>query len=248
MIIRLINSIFNNRETGLFGPLRGGEYILQSLFLYEKVLSCWSYLQWYLVYLPFVGLNEYKSSKSPYTFPKKLLFFFVVYAFGGFQQVGLAMEAQTTCQVRSFIEGTESSCKSSSVSVTPTASKQPLVLIFVSSSMPLQTLRNLQQSADKVGGVLVFRGLINNSFKETSHYIKELGTSVWIDPTLFKDFSIVQVPTFVILEKPYNKEHVSLHDKIAGNISLAFALEKASKTGQTSTAGILLHRLGGRKR
>ncbi len=90
------------------------------------------------------------------------------------------------------------------------------------------------------------RGLINNSFKETAVYMREFKAGLWIDPTLFKAFNIVQVPTFVVLEKSFVQGLVVKHDKLSGNVSLDFALEKISK--ESVKAQELLLKLRSRKR
>ncbi len=69
--------------------------------------------------------------------------------------------------------------------------------IAVSLSMPGATLINLYESATKVGGKLIIRGLINNSFKDT---IKVIGDKFAVDvnPMLFRKYNIQRVPTFII--------------------------------------------------
>lgn len=101
-----------------------------------------------------------------------------------------------------------------------TRTKDPsLILIFVSLSMPKESLKNLYKEAEQQGLSLLIRGLKNNSFKETAHVLKELEIAVQIDPQLFEAHQIEVVPTFVKVD---NKE--SLH--IQGNISLSYARKK----------------------
>jgi type F conjugative transfer system pilin assembly protein TrbC len=58
--------------------------------------------------------------------------------------------------------------------------RYPRLLVFVSFSMPMATLKQLSLQAQEVGGQLVFRGLIKNSFQETIPKLKELGAEVLI--------------------------------------------------------------------
>ena len=91
--------------------------------------------------------------------------------------------------------------------------------IFVSFSMPKESLKALAVEAKKHNAVLVIRGLIDNSFVKTAMVLKELGEGIILDPTLFKEYDIRVLPTFV-------RNHGEGYSKIAGNVSLAYALEK----------------------
>ncbi len=236
-----------NQKINLFERSRDLLYIHQWPFLYEKGRFYLSFWQWRLIYLPFLYLNEHISFQRPHFIKKIIALSCVVYSFGIFDQEARADEDQT-CQVRSFIEGNvKSSCRSSAshkgISNKVTA---PTLLVFISTSMPKLSIEHLLIQVDKVGGVLVMRGLINNSFKETAAYMKELKAGLWIDPTLFKAFNIVQVPTFVVLEKPFVQGLVVKHEKLSGNVSLDFALEKISK--ESVKAQELLLKLRSNKR
>lgn len=102
------------------------------------------------------------------------------------------------------------------------------LLIFVSQSVPANSIKELWEQAQRVGGKLVFRGLVGASFKQTHHYIQELGIVADIDPTKFDEFEVTQVPTFVL-----SKE--SNYDKMVGNISLVEFLEQSSSNGDLKT-------------
>ena len=99
-------------------------------------------------------------------------------------------------------------------------SRYPDLLIFVSFSMPDLAIKSLAFQAKEKGGKIVFRGLVNGSFKEMGQKLRELGVEALIDPTLFKKHAVVQVPTFVRKE-----------DKITGNVSLSYALKKFEGEG-----------------
>lgn len=93
--------------------------------------------------------------------------------------------------------------------------RYPDLLVFVSFSMPLATLKSLNEDVTANGGKLVFRGVIDGSFKKMAVKLRELSAEVLIDPTLFEDHGIRQVPVFV---KDKNK--------LTGNVSLDFVLSK----------------------
>ncbi len=93
------------------------------------------------------------------------------------------------------------------------------VLVFVSLSMPRESLKSLFSEAEKNNSGLIIRGLKNNSFKETAAAFQDLGISVQIDPNLFEKYEIKEVPTFVAVKE---KEPF----KIKGNVSLSYAQKK----------------------
>ena len=96
----------------------------------------------------------------------------------------------------------------------------PQILVFVSFSMPLQTLKELAISAEKYNAKLVIRGLVDNSFKKTMEKLTEFQSGLEINPNLFKTFNVKQVPTFIIVK---DDKKVS---RLSGNVGLAYASEK----------------------
>jgi type-F conjugative transfer system pilin assembly protein TrbC len=96
--------------------------------------------------------------------------------------------------------------------------QEATVYIFVSFSMPKETIKILAHEAEKQKGILVIRGLVDNSFVKTAKAIQEIGAGVVLDPTLFKEYDIKVVPTFV-------QKHKNAYQRIAGNVSLSYALE-----------------------
>jgi conjugal transfer pilus assembly protein TrbC len=102
--------------------------------------------------------------------------------------------------------------------------------IFVSFSLPKTLLENLDKAAKKIGAKLVIRGLKDNSFKETLNYIKGIkqeGITIDIDPESFRQFGITHVPAFIVTQD-------TKYDKIVGNISIAYALNKCASEGDTT--------------
>jgi conjugal transfer pilus assembly protein TrbC len=89
--------------------------------------------------------------------------------------------------------------------------------------------------ARQSGVVMVFRGLIGGTLRNTQQFLGELAkenVSAIIDPRLFEVFNVELVPTFVVLAKPSQDCEESScnftpnHDRIAGNITLNYALEQ----------------------
>ncbi len=103
------------------------------------------------------------------------------------------------------------------------------LMIFVSSSIPKSALKDLMIQARKSGAVLVFRGLIG-SLRSTAEFLQNISkeeVAAIIDPRLFTTFQINQVPTFVVIANIQEVDGELItpkHDRIAGNITLEYAL------------------------
>ena len=98
------------------------------------------------------------------------------------------------------------------------------LLIFVSQSVPADSIKELWSQAQKAGGKLVIRGLVGESFKATQQYIQDIGIIADIDPNKFEEFGITQVPAFILSRE-------GKHDKMVGNVSLIEFLEQSSTKG-----------------
>jgi len=114
----------------------------------------------------------------------------------------------------------------------------PELLVFISFSMPDQSLQQLIEQIKKTDGVLVLRGMHKNSMKESLKKIHELnnkGVRAVIDPVLFKRFAIENVPSFVI-HQPTNNcfeagKCTPIFDKLAGNVPLSYVMEQFESSG-----------------
>jgi type-F conjugative transfer system pilin assembly protein TrbC len=100
------------------------------------------------------------------------------------------------------------------------ASKSRLA-VFISLSMPVESVKALIRDAKTFNAIVVLRGLKNNSFRETLNAVQEWGDVdtglISIDPELFKRHKIDRVPVFVWMDTNQEKARLS------GNVTLAFA-------------------------
>lgn len=106
------------------------------------------------------------------------------------------------------------------------AKRSPLMdaqkpLIFVSSAMPLESLKRLAYQAKQTGAILVIRGMVNGSMQATAKLVDDIEFPLEIDPKLFARFNVTRVPVFAV------PKETTWHT-IAGNVDLNFAMETAS--------------------
>jgi type-F conjugative transfer system pilin assembly protein TrbC len=105
----------------------------------------------------------------------------------------------------------------------------PNLMVFVSFSMPQNSMQQLSYQVMKAGGVLVFRGMHQGSLKKTVNLMQSLsekGVSAIIHPKLFTQFHVSQMPTFILLS-----DTKQTTDKLAGNVPLEFALRSFADSG-----------------
>lgn len=127
------------------------------------------------------------------------------------------------------------------------------IRVFVSLSMPEQSLKQYAIAAKKAGASLVLRGLVDNSMKKTVQrlqgLIQEINVTVLIDPTLYRLFKIDKVPAVVVLpphEIRFTNDEMRAHDVIYGQTTLNYALQQIAEKGEAaSTAQEALKRLRG---
>lgn len=121
--------------------------------------------------------------------------------------------------------------------------------LFVSSSMPTSLLRYYHQAAVKYGGVIVFNGLPQGSFKELARLVKDIVKEgeegrLQIDDEAFKRFAVTVVPTIVLSKENFcwSEELCKItFDKVSGNIGVQSALAKFARLGDLAVeAGLLL--------
>jgi len=146
-----------------------------------------------------------------------------------------------------FVQATQLETGSNPNLPNTTLTKQESELyVFVSTSMPKPLLKAYAQEAKKYGGVLVFKGLPNGSFKELAVLVSELtidpaGTKdtnnspgLQIDDEAFDRFEVSAVPTIILSTTSEYQPHQTtqvIYDKITGNVGIKYALEQFSSSG-----------------
>ena len=117
------------------------------------------------------------------------------------------------------------------------------VLIFTSLSVPAASWRQWADEAARAGAPLVLRGVGEGGLPATAKRIGDrLGgaeAGIAIDPRLFRVFGVTRVPTVVVVpggvppcrSRGCADDPAPPHDRIAGNIGLAAALEAVVDEG-----------------
>ncbi len=114
--------------------------------------------------------------------------------------------------------------------------------MFASFGLSDSLLRQMLDYAKIYNGVIVLRGLKNNSFKQTAEHVQRLSkegeeAAIIIDPTLFKQFEVERVPAYILAKQekcPVGLSCKPSYDKITGNITPKYALEKVAEKGELS--------------
>lgn len=146
-----------------------------------------------------------------------------------------------------FVQATQLETGSEPDLPNATLTKQESELyVFVSTSMPKPLLKAYASEAKKYGGVLVFKGLPNGSFKELAVLVGELNTGsidaasdtslpgMQIDDEAFDRFEVSAVPTIILATTSQYQPHqttIIIYDKITGNVGIKYALEQFSSSG-----------------
>jgi conjugal transfer pilus assembly protein TrbC len=113
----------------------------------------------------------------------------------------------------------------------------PLVIAFVSLSMPEDSLRRTILDTTEAGGIVVFRGFSKGGAKPFVQLLAKAveqqdAANITIDPRLFRSFKIDRVPTIVAASSSFEPcDQLDCvtppppHDRIAGNVTLNYALQ-----------------------
>lgn len=112
------------------------------------------------------------------------------------------------------------------------AAQRNTILIFVSFSMPPESLKQWLKQANQIGAPLALRGFEDNSFKKTASdfqtLIGNVPQGIQIDPPSFEKYHITRVPAVVITDK-----ETGAWDVVYGNVSLGAVLEGFIQQGST---------------
>jgi type-F conjugative transfer system pilin assembly protein TrbC len=146
--------------------------------------------------------------------------------------------------VKSFVAGIEQKQKKSTnfrdANYTIIDDKQSSgmkIYVFVSDSVPDESLRKMAIDADRIGEPLTIRGFINDSIKDTTIRASELFEGIGagefsVDPEAFSDFKINSAPAVLIS----GGDDMENYDVVYGNIPLKDSLEIISREGKKQNA------------
>lgn len=133
------------------------------------------------------------------------------------------------------------------------------LLVFISASVPRESLRRLAQQAARIGAPLVLRGVVGDDFPATAAFMRDIlgependdrppATSskeihsqrkprALIDPTLFARFDVRQVPAVVLVPDGACvagiracPDATPAHVHVAGDVTLDYALDHIART------------------
>lgn len=134
----------------------------------------------------------------------------------------------------------------------PTEGKElPTLMVFISSSIPDSMLLELAKQTKKAGGVMVLNGFIDGKLSNTILYMKQIidetAVMINIDPNMFELFKVKSVPEIVVTSEPLKpcspdqgqcEYQIPKHDRMKGNVTLYYALEQMSWSGDSSSAAL----------
>jgi conjugal transfer pilus assembly protein TrbC len=113
----------------------------------------------------------------------------------------------------------------------------PDLLVFVSFSMPHESLLRLAEQVRRADGVLVFRGLAGATLREMTARLAPLsksGAAMQINPQAFTRFAITAVPAFVVAKSDPGCAASACDGQaqlVSGDVTLEFALERLANHG-----------------
>lgn len=112
-----------------------------------------------------------------------------------------------------------------------TQGEKPKVFVFISLLTPESVWLSLSEELEKVAGIFVLIGAPKNSFKTFSKHISKLekkgvNVPILINPALFREYRIKQVPTFVIEDNNHSYK-VSDHDSLFLALDLILTTQKS---------------------
>ncbi len=120
------------------------------------------------------------------------------------------------------------------------------VYIFVSFSMPKESLQQWSAQAQKIHAPLIIQGLVDNSFTKTQQAVAALSHEgqggVVVDPRLFRQYHIVQAPTVVVVHPTVLRPclpnqscwHPDIYDVVSGDVGLEAALRIVADRGDNA--------------
>ena len=130
----------------------------------------------------------------------------------------------------------------------------PRFIAFASLSMPPTALKALARDMQRAGGVTVLRGFPGGNAKVLRARLAivwdegDAPAAIGIDPRLFRAFAVHAAPTFVMAGSDFElcdgfdcTSAVPPHDRMTGNVSVAFVLESLASGGGPGAELAKLH-------
>jgi len=118
------------------------------------------------------------------------------------------------------------------------AANAPQVVIFISNSMPKNSIKAWYKQAQRIGARLALNGFIDNDYETTMEFAQTLFDdeiiTFDINPALFDKVGVTQVPTVAIIEeKACVSEPCEIEfDKVEGDVGLRHALNHLKDKGE----------------
>lgn len=137
--------------------------------------------------------------------------------------------------------------------IDPSQLEGSTLMVFVSFSMPEESLKRIAYETKKAGGTMFLRGFVNDNLSQTvkaSEKLINLGAQIQIHPELFKNYEITQVPAYV-LTKAGNEVSAGCNGKssctdyvsVVGDGSLKTVLDRMSRSKNSTLASLAEIRL-----
>lgn len=126
-----------------------------------------------------------------------------------------------------------------------TADSGPHLLAFISLSIPRPSLERLFAQAERAGAVLVLRGLVKGSWRETSAALHPLlarhRVALQIDPQAFDRYGIAAVPSVVLRKRQTACDggtcpEAAAFVRVSGDVSLDYALAALQRSAPSFAA------------
>lgn len=125
------------------------------------------------------------------------------------------------------------------------ADSGPPLLVFISLSIPRPSLERLFAQAERAGAVLVLRGLVKGSWRETGAALHPLlarhKVALQIDPQAFDRYGIAAVPSVVLRKRQAACDggtcpEAAAFVRVSGDVSLDYALAALQRSAPSFAA------------
>ncbi len=125
------------------------------------------------------------------------------------------------------------------------------LLIFISFSMPKESLKLWAEQASRIGCPLLLRGFVDNDLTKTTAktyamFGEKANVEILIDPEKFQKFNIDVVPAVALVDltqKDANDDSGPHFDVVYGDTSLEEALNRIAKSGSLANQKATTHYL-----